>query len=45
MARKHLGWYMDTAQTPKELRRKVLTSKSCDEVLTMIPDAIAEVAA
>ena len=40
MARKHLGWFMDTVGTAKDLRRKVLTSKTSTEVLSMIPEAI-----
>lgn len=28
VARKHMGWYMDVARTPKALRREVLTEES-----------------
>jgi tRNA-dihydrouridine synthase B len=45
MARKHLGWFMDTVSTDKDLRRRVLTSKSVSEVISMIPDAIMETVA
>jgi tRNA-dihydrouridine synthase B len=45
MARKHLGWFMDTVGTPKDLRRLVLTSKTSDEVLSLIPDAMMGVGA
>ncbi|PYC48640.1 tRNA dihydrouridine synthase DusB [Litorivita pollutaquae] len=41
-ARKHLGWYMDAAQTPKPLRRAVLTCGESAEVLKLIPQAIDE---
>jgi tRNA-dihydrouridine synthase B len=41
MARKHLGWFMDTVGTDKALRRMILTGKTSDEVLSLIPDAIA----
>ncbi|WP_299350503.1 tRNA dihydrouridine synthase DusB [uncultured Shimia sp.] len=40
VARKHLGWYMDDARTPKELRRRVQTSRSPKEVLALLPDAL-----
>lgn len=42
VARKHLGWYMDQAATPAPLRRAVLTSRSTDEVLRLLGDALAE---
>jgi len=45
MARKHLGWFMDTVGTPKDSRRLVLTSKTSDEVLSLIPDAMMGVGA
>lgn len=41
VARKHLGWFMDTAQTPADLRRRVLTCKDTHETAAMIPDAMA----
>ena len=40
MARKHLGWFMDTAGTQAELRRKILTEKDASEVMKMIPEAM-----
>lgn len=40
VARKHLGWYMDEAQTPTDLRRSVLTEKSPALVIKLLPDAI-----
>jgi len=40
VARKHLGWYMDQAGTGPVLRRAVLTEKSPDQVLTLLPDAL-----
>ncbi|MFK7875400.1 MAG: tRNA dihydrouridine synthase DusB [Paracoccaceae bacterium] len=39
-ARKHLGWYMDTAQTPSDLRREILTSTTPEQVLALIPRAL-----
>jgi len=49
VARKHLGWYMDTYQSPAELRRAILTAKTPEDVLRLLPDAmntaITEVAA
>ncbi len=41
VARKHLGWYMDTAGTETGLRRRILTSSRIDEVLGLIPSAMA----
>ena len=40
VARKHLGWFMDTAQTGADARRAVLTAKSPDVVLGLLPDAL-----
>lgn len=40
--RKHLGWYMDTAQTPRPLRQAVLTHKSPAEVLRLLPEALRQ---
>ncbi|MDR9427372.1 MAG: tRNA dihydrouridine synthase DusB [Salibaculum sp.] len=42
VARKHLGWYMDTAATHPELRRAVLIATEPTRVLTLLPDALAE---
>ncbi|RPE71394.1 tRNA-U20-dihydrouridine synthase [Pacificibacter maritimus] len=39
--RKHLGWYMDTAETPLELRKQVLTQKDPRKVFDFLPDALA----
>ncbi|MCF6443270.1 tRNA dihydrouridine synthase DusB [Nereida sp. MMG024] len=47
VARKHLGWYMDAANTPQTLRREVLTA-AADGVPPLLPLALlnhAEVAA
>ncbi len=33
VARKHLGWYMDDLNTPKDLRRAILTEKNTAQVL------------
>lgn len=35
--RKHLGWYMDTCHTSSELRRRILTARSPDQVLRLLP--------
>ncbi len=40
VSRKHLGWYMDQAQTPSVLRRQVLTAIAPAEVLDLLPEAI-----
>ena len=40
VARKHLGWYMDEAGTPPELRGLVLTNSQPGEVLRILPDAL-----
>ncbi|MFP4043027.1 MAG: tRNA dihydrouridine synthase DusB [Rhodosalinus sp.] len=40
VVRKHLGWYMDRAGTPADLRRRVLTADP-GEVLRLIPQACA----
>jgi tRNA-dihydrouridine synthase len=42
VARKHLGWYMDDAQTPKALRTEILTQSDPDVVLSQIPSALTE---
>ena len=41
VARKHLGWYMDRAGTPPDLRALVLTSPDPTQVLHYLPDALA----
>jgi nifR3 family TIM-barrel protein len=40
VVRKHLGWYMDRAGTPAELRRRILTGTPA-EVLRDLPEALA----
>ena len=40
VARKHLGWYMDTAGTPEALRREILTATTPARVLAALPDAM-----
>jgi nifR3 family TIM-barrel protein len=39
VARKHLGWYMDEAATPPDLRRRVLTAPP-QEVARLLPEAL-----
>jgi nifR3 family TIM-barrel protein len=48
VARKHLGWYMDTVGTPIGLRKQVLTERCADAVLGLLDRAMmpgAQVAA
>ncbi|WP_137700526.1 tRNA dihydrouridine synthase DusB [Marimonas lutisalis] len=40
VARKHLGWYMDEAGTPPDMRREVLTCRDSRQVARLIPLAI-----
>ena len=40
VARKHLGWYMDSAGTPPVLRKRMLTTQDPREVHAMLPDAL-----
>ena len=40
VARKHLGWYMDDAQTDPNVRRAILTSKDPAYVMNALPDAL-----
>ena len=40
VARKHLGCYMERANTAAPLRRAVLTARTAQEVLTRLPDAL-----
>ncbi|SFA88730.1 tRNA-U20-dihydrouridine synthase [Poseidonocella pacifica] len=41
VARKHLGWYMDEAGTPKGLRRAILTERDPAKVLGQLDAALA----
>ena len=41
VARKHLGWYMDTAGTAPDLRRRVLTERDPAQVQALLPRALA----
>jgi nifR3 family TIM-barrel protein len=41
MARKHLGWYMDDAGTPPDLRRAVLTSADPAATQALLAEALA----
>ncbi len=40
VARKHLGWYMDTVGTPAPLRREVLTEKDPQNVFKLLAQAL-----
>ena len=42
VARKHLGWYMDTAGTCDAQRRPVLTATTPEHVLALLPDALTD---
>ncbi|WP_084860472.1 tRNA dihydrouridine synthase DusB [Salibaculum halophilum] len=42
VARKHLGWYMDSATPDPALRRAVLTADDPARVLALLPDALTE---
>ncbi|CUH76937.1 tRNA dihydrouridine synthase DusB [Tropicibacter naphthalenivorans] len=41
VARKHLGWYMDRAETAAPLRQQILTEKTPAQVLRLLPEALA----
>jgi len=41
VARKHLGWYMDHAGTPADLRRALLTAREATATFALIGDAMA----
>ncbi|MEP5153434.1 tRNA dihydrouridine synthase DusB [Planktotalea sp.] len=41
VARKHLGWYMDGAKTEKALRKAILTSRDPQNVISLLPRALA----
>lgn len=45
VVRKHLGWYMDFADTPAALRRSVLTESAPARVLALLPEALEQGAA
>lgn len=42
VARKHLGWYMDEANTKKPLRKFILTAKSPNVVFDLLPEALSQ---
>ena len=44
VARKHLGWYMDTVETPATLRSAILTANDPARVLALLPDALTQTA-
>ena len=39
VARKHLGWYMDTANTPPSLRKRILTDRDPSVVTELLQEA------
>ena len=41
VARKHLGWYMDGAHTPRDLRKRLLTETDPAQVMALLPIALA----
>ena len=44
VARKHLGWYMDHAETGQGLRKSILTEPDPRNVLRLLPDAVGHAA-
>jgi tRNA-dihydrouridine synthase len=40
VARKHLGWYMDTANTPRDMRKPILTERDTAVVLNQLPHVL-----
>ena len=40
VARKHLGWYMDHVGTPAASRREILTAKTPEETMLLLPSAL-----
>ncbi|MEO9820799.1 MAG: tRNA dihydrouridine synthase DusB [Paracoccaceae bacterium] len=40
VARKHLGWYMDVAMTPKDQRKRILTALDPEDVMRLLPSAL-----
>ena len=42
VARKHLGWYMDEAGTTQDLRRKILTAVTPEDVFEVLPYAMEQ---
>ena len=45
VARKHLGWYMDQAETDGSMRRDILTAKHPQDVFVRLSDAFLQEAA
>ena len=45
VARKHLGWYMDEAGTPADLRRAILTATDLAQITPLLPEALDRPAA
>ena len=42
VARKHLGWYMDQAETDSQMRRAILTANDPQDVFDRLSDAILQ---
>ena len=42
VARKHLGWYMDQAETDRQMRRVLLTANDPQDVFHRLSDAILQ---
>ena len=42
VARKHLGWYMDQAETDRQMRRAILTANDPQDVFDRLSDAILQ---
>lgn len=45
VARKHLGWYIDAARGPADLRARLMRAPDPAQVLALLPDALAREAA
>jgi tRNA-dihydrouridine synthase len=45
VARKHLGWYMDQAETDRQMRRAILTANDPQDVFDRLSGAILQEAA
>ena len=41
VARKHLGWYMETSQTPADLRKRVLTASTVEKTDSLLAEAMS----
>jgi tRNA-dihydrouridine synthase B len=42
VARKHLGWYLDDANAPRDMRNSILTATRTQTVFDLLPDALIQ---